>query len=38
MVWVEITADQPYLAYASTVRQDAPGVLPYEVFPAVTGQ
>ncbi len=38
MGWVEITADQPYLAYASTVRQDAPGVLPYEVFPAVTGQ
>jgi hypothetical protein len=35
--WVEITADQPYLAYASTVRRDAPGVLPYEVFPALTG-
>lgn len=38
MGWVEITSDQPYLAYASTVRQDAPGVLPYEVFPAVTGK
>lgn len=37
MGWVEITADQPYLAYASTVRQDAPGILPYEVFPALTG-
>ena len=36
--WIEITADQPYLAYASTVRQDAPGILPYEVFPALTGQ
>jgi len=37
MGWVEITADQPYLAYASTVRQDGPGILPYEVFPALTG-
>lgn len=38
MGWVEITADQPYLAYASTVREAAPGVLPYEVFPAVAGR
>lgn len=38
MGWVEITADQPSLAYASTVRQDAPGILPYEVFPALTGR
>ncbi len=37
MGWVEVTADQPYLAYASTVRQDGPGILPYEVFPALTG-
>ena len=36
--WVEITADQPHLAYASTVRQDVSGILPFEVFPALTGQ
>lgn len=38
MGWVEVTADQPYLAYASTVREDGTGILPYEVFPALTGQ
>lgn len=38
MAWVEIIADQPYLAYASTVRNDESGVLPYEVFPALTGR
>lgn len=38
MAWVEIIADQPYLAYASTVRNDESGILPYEVFPALTGQ
>jgi len=32
--WLQITADQPYLAYASTVRPDDDGILPYEVFPA----
>lgn len=38
MGWVEITADQAYLAYASTVREAAAGILPYEVFPAVAGR
>lgn len=32
--WVEIAADQPYLAYVSTVRPDTLKVLPYEVLPA----
>ena len=34
-VWFQITADQPFLSYVSTVtdRTD-PGVIPYEIFPS----
>jgi len=33
--WFQITGDQPFLAYVSTVRPESlPGVLPYEIFPA----
>ena len=33
--WFTISADQPFLAYLSSVRPDGrPGVLPYEIFPA----
>lgn len=33
--WFQITGDQPFLAYVSTARpQTAPGILPYEIFPA----
>lgn len=33
--WFQITGDQPFLAYLSTVRpESAPGILPYEIFPA----
>lgn len=33
--WFQITGDQPFLAYVSTVRhENLPGVLPYEIFPA----
>ena len=33
--WFRVTADQPFLAYLSTVRPETlPGVLPYEIFPA----
>lgn len=34
--WFRITGDQPFLAYVSTVRpQTVPGILPYEIFPAL---
>ena len=33
--WFQITGDQPFLAYISTVRpENLAGVLPYEIFPA----
>ena len=33
--WFQITGDQPFLAYVSTVRPESlAGVLPYEIFPA----
>ncbi len=33
--WFQITGDQPFLAYISTVRPESlPGILPYEIFPA----
>lgn len=33
--WFQITGDQPFLAYVSTVRpENLSGVLPYEIFPA----
>lgn len=34
-VWIRVTADQPFLAYASAVYTDAaPGAIPYEIFAA----
>ncbi len=36
-LWFTITADQPFLAYISTVFDDpGPGVNPYQVYPALT--
>lgn len=36
-VWVEISADQPFLAYASTVFDDgAPDSMPFEIYPPLT--
>jgi hypothetical protein len=33
--WFKVTGDQPFLAYVSTNRPEtAPGILPYEIFPA----
>lgn len=37
-VWIEIGADQPFLAYASTVFEEAaPGTMPFEVFAPIAG-
>ncbi len=34
-VWVNVTADQPFLAYVSTIFDDPqPGALPFQVYPA----
>jgi hypothetical protein len=36
-LWFTITADQPFLAYISTIFDDAgPGVNPYQIYPALT--
>lgn len=36
-LWFTITADQPFLAYISTIFEDpGPGVNPYQIFPALT--
>lgn len=36
-LWFTITADQPFLAYISTVFDDpGPGVNPYQIYPALT--
>ncbi len=37
--FLSVTADQPFLAYVSTSRpESAPGILPYEIFPALLGR
>jgi hypothetical protein len=37
--FVSVTADQPFLAYVSTSRPETvPGILPYEIFPALVGR
>jgi len=34
-VWVNITADQPFLSYVSSIFENGePGSLPFEVFPS----
>jgi hypothetical protein len=36
-LWFTITADQPFLAYISTIFDDpGPGVNPYQIYPALT--